>query len=173
MGPMPRAFLLLLAAIAAAALALSAAAGARTAAGPGCGKAAAKAAIAAAKLPSDVKDAALHQPFAGIDRLYCFDFTRDGQPDIALTVFSGGTAGDTSWLAFRRVGTALRLVKFQRGYKVGLFRLGADLATSQPVYLKNDPNCCPRGGFDHARYRWDGSKLARVRAWHDKRRVPQ
>jgi hypothetical protein len=145
----------------------------RGGAGRPCGKPVAKAAIAAAKLPSDVKDAALHQPYAGIDRLFCFDFTRDGRPDIALTVFSGGTAGDTSWLAFRRVGTTLRLAKFARGYKVGLYRLDDDLATSQPVYLKDDPNCCPKGGFDHARFHWDGSKLARVRAWHDKRRVPQ
>lgn len=158
--------------VAALAVAACVAAPAAAPAPPACGKAAAKAAAAAARLPSDVKDELLRQPYAGVDRLYCFDFTRDGAADLAFSVFSGGTAGDTAWLAFRRAGPAWKLVLFQRGYKVSLFRRGTDLATSQPIYRKADPNCCPTGGFDHARYRWDGTRLARVRAWHDARRVP-
>jgi hypothetical protein len=44
-----------------------------------------------------------------------------------------------------------RVALARSGYKLGLFRLGGDLAGSQPIYRKNDPNCCPTGGFDHTR----------------------
>ena len=54
------------------------------------------------------------------------------------------------------------------GYKVGLARLGGDLVTTQPVYSKNDPNCCPTGGFDHTRSHWNGKRFVVARAWRSK-----
>ena len=72
----------------------------------------------------------------------------------------------------RPAGKWVLVFKRLNVYKVGLFRLGGDLADSQPVYRKNDPNCCPTGGFDHRRYHWNGSRFALVRSWHDKRYHP-
>ncbi len=102
------------------------------------------------------------------DELICFDFTGDGRTDLAVTVASGGTAGDIGWFVLRRTPTGWRLALARGGYKVGLARVGRDLVDSQPVYRKNDPNCCPTGGFDHQRWHWNGSRFVAVRSWHDK-----
>jgi hypothetical protein len=105
----------------------------------------------------------------GVDTLLCHDFTGDGRDDMAFTIFSGGTAGDIAWVALRRTATGWRVDYFRRnGYKIGLRRVGDDLVESQPVYKRNDPNCCPTGGFDHRRLRWSGRAMALVRRWHDR-----
>jgi len=109
----------------------------------------------------------------GVDTVLCHDFTGDGAGDMAVTVFSGGTAGDIAWLVFRQAGGRWVLaLKRLNVYKIGLFRLGNDLAVSQPVYKANDPNCCPSGGFDHVRYHWRGTTFAVARRWHTKRFHP-
>ena len=103
------------------------------------------------------------------DQVICFDFTRDGRLDLAVTIASGGTAGDIGFVVFRQTaGGGWRVALAKDGYKLGLFRVGGDVVSSQPVYRKNDPNCCPTGGFDHTRYHWGGARFAVVRAWHTK-----
>jgi hypothetical protein len=109
---------------------------------------------------------------ANADQLICFDFTRDGRGDLALTVASGGTAGDIGWIVLQRTGSGWRLAHSEGGYKVGLFRVGGDLVDSNPIYGKKDPNCCPTGGFDHERWHWNGSRFVRVRLWHTKSYKP-
>jgi hypothetical protein len=105
----------------------------------------------------------------GVDTLICHDFDGDGRVDMAFTVFSGGTAGDTAWVALRRTATGWTIAyRRLQVYKVVLRRAGSDLVETQPVYLKGDPNCCPTGGFDHRRLRWNGATLAVVRTWHDR-----
>ena len=132
-----------------------------------CTKAAANAAIRASSLPADLKDLT-RQRMAGVDRIICSDFPSDGRPDMAVTLFSGGTAGDIAWAAFRRVATGWRLAGANASaYKVGLALVAGDLVESQPIYRKNDPNCCPTGGFAHRRFHWNGHALAVVRRWHD------
>ena len=79
------------------------------------------------------------------------------------------TAGDVGWLLFAWNGTRWQLVATGSGYKLGLFRSGSDLLAVQPVYRKNDPNCCPTGGFDHTLYRWNGQKLVVDRTFHTAR----
>ena len=104
----------------------------------------------------------------GVDSLICHDLTGDGETDMAATIFSGGTAGDIAWVVLRRSHGKWVLALRQLGlYKVGLFALAGDLVDSQPVYRKNDPNCCPTGGFDHRRFHWSGSRFVVVRRWHD------
>src|SRR3954468_17545974 len=111
-----------------------------------CTKAAADAAIRASTLPADVKDLT-HQRFAGVDSIICHDLTRDGRADMAVTLASGGTAGDIAWAAFARTGASWKLVGANaNGYKILLQRAGGDLVETQPVYRKSDPNCCPTGG---------------------------
>ena len=103
----------------------------------------------------------------GANQLICRDLDGDGIRDMAFSVASGGTAGNMWWIALRRAGRGWRVVHVGNGYKLGLARSGAhDLVETQPVYGKNDPNCCPSGGFDHVRWRWNGSTLAAVRHWH-------
>jgi hypothetical protein len=103
---------------------------------------------------------------AGADQVICHDFTRDGRRDLALTIASGGTAGDVGFAVFRATPGGWRVTLTRGGYKIGLFRLGNDLAASQPVYKHNDPNCCPTGGFDHARFHWNGTRFVVARTWH-------
>jgi hypothetical protein len=109
----------------------------------------------------------------GPDRLICHDLTRDGKGDMAVTVFSGGTAGDTAWVVFRRAGNGWKLAYAQlHAYKVGLFRSGGDLIESQPIYRKNDPNCCPSGGFAQRRFHWNGKTFVVTQRRHSKHFVP-
>jgi hypothetical protein len=103
-----------------------------------------------------------------VDEVLCFDFTRDGRRDVALTVASGGTAGDIAWLVLVGTKTGFRTGKTGGGYKLGLDRRGSDVVVSQPVYRKDDPNCCPTGGFDHVRWHWNGHAFVSVRSWHTK-----
>jgi hypothetical protein len=88
---------------------------------------------------------------------------------IAVSISSGGTAGDTSWLAFVRGGSAWRVVKSAGGYKLGLFAHRGEIEIVQPVYRAHDPNCCPTGGFDRTRYRFDGNRLVVTRHSHTRR----
>jgi hypothetical protein len=97
-----------------------------------------------------------------VDSVICLSLP-GGRTAMALTIASGGTAGDTSWAIY--VGSRLALVR--GGYKLSLGRRGSDLVETDPVYRSNDPNCCPTGGFDHARWHWDGTKFVVARTWHD------
>ena len=138
----------------------------------GCSKAAARAAVLDSSLPKRWKDAARkkHSPYEGVSVLLCHDFTRDGRVDMAFTFASGGTAGDVAWVVFRRAGAGWKLALSRlSGYKIALRRAGADIVETQPIYLENDPNCCPTGGYAHTRWSWNGRRFAAVRAWRTKR----
>ena len=100
------------------------------------------------------------------DQILCYDFTRDGRLDLAVTIASGGTAGDIGFAVFRATPAGWRVALAMDGYKLGIFRVGGDLVSSQPLYRKNDPNCCPTGGFDHRRYHWNGARFVVERSWH-------
>jgi hypothetical protein len=106
------------------------------------------------------------------DRVICHDFTRDGRVDLAVTLASGGTAGDIGFVVFRATAAGWSVSLGHAGYKLGLFRVGGDVVSSQPVYRKNDPNCCPTGGFDHLRFHWNGVRFVVARSWHTKSFLP-
>jgi hypothetical protein len=136
-----------------------------------CTRAAAKAAILATPALRSIW--ATVRLGGGVDKLICHDLTGDAVPELAATIFSGGTAGDIAWVVFRRSRGRWRLAFRQlQAYKVGLFRVGRDLVESQPVYLKDDANCCPTGGFDHRRFHWNGSRFVVVRRWHTSKFPP-
>jgi len=134
-----------------------------------CGLATARAAIRQThlrmKLPSP--DLAPVEP-ASADQVICFDFTRDGRTDVAASIASGGTAGDVGFVVFRATAAGWKVALKGGGYKLGLRRAGGDLVLTQPIYRKNDANCCPTGGFDHRRFRWNGRAFAVFRTWHTK-----
>jgi hypothetical protein len=134
------------------------------AASPGCSIAAAHIAIAETHVKAKLLgDTATRIDPKSADILVCPD-----DQTLAVTIASGGTAGDIGFVVFRRSEDGWKVVLVQAGYKLGLFRAGADLVESQPVYRKNDPNCCPSGGFDHVRYHWNGKRYAVARSWHTK-----
>jgi hypothetical protein len=105
-------------------------------------------------------DSATRVDPSSVDQLVCAGDT------MAVTIASGGTAGDVGLVLFRRTAAGWRVALTRGGYKLGLFRAGADVIESQPVYKQNDPNCCPSGGFDHVRYHWNGTRFAIARSWH-------
>jgi hypothetical protein len=134
-----------------------------------CGLATARAAIAATHVRVKMLgDTAQSIDPRSVDRVICSDFTRDGRLDLAVSIASGGTAGDIGYVVFRRTQTGWRVALTGGGYKLGLARVGGDLVETQPVYRPNDPNCCPTGGFDHRRFNWNGAKFTVVRSWHTK-----
>jgi hypothetical protein len=90
---------------------------------------------------------------------------------MAISIASGGTAGDIGWIVFVGTGSGYKVAKTGSGYKLGLWRVGGDFDISQPIYKKPDPNCCPTGGVDHYRYHWNGSKFV-VRKYHTKSYKP-
>jgi hypothetical protein len=136
-------------------------------AGSTCGLPTAKAAIGSTHLRMNLLGPGpVRVDPASADRVICFDFTADGRRDVAVSLASGGTAGDIGFVVFRSVAGGWRVALARDGYKLGLFRLGGDLVSSQPVYRKNDPNCCPTGGFDHQRFHWNGTRFVAARAWH-------
>jgi hypothetical protein len=144
-------------------------------AAPQCTTAAAKAAILRSPLPTFIKDVTRGKfgtgPGAGGPRIaFCADLTRDGRPDMVVPFASGGTAGDVAWFVFRATPSGWRLaLERLKLYKIGVTRAGGDVVETQPVYRRDDPNCCPTGGFDHVRFHWNGSRFTVVRKWHDRR----
>jgi len=128
---------------------------------PSCGRAAAEAAIVRTHLRLKLLgDSATPVDPSSVDQVLCAGET------MAVTIASGGTAGDIGFVLFRRTASGWRVAFAHAGYKLGLFRTGADVVWSEPVYRRNDPNCCPSGGFDHVRYHWNGSRFAVARSWH-------
>jgi hypothetical protein len=134
-----------------------------------CGPATARAAVRATHVRVKMlTDTAQRVDPTSVDQVICFDFTRDGRTDVAATIASGGTAGDIGYVVFRRTSSGWVVALTGGGYKLGLARAGGDLVETQPVYRKNDPNCCPTGGFDHQRFHWNGRKFVLARSWHTK-----
>ena len=132
-----------------------------------CNRTIAKHAITATKLRMKLlgPDAVRVSP-SSASQVVCWDFTRDGRMDLAVTIASGGTAGDVGFAVFRRTPAGWRVALTRDGYKLGLFRVRGDFVSSQPVYRKDDPNCCPTGGFDHLRFHWNGTRFLVARSWH-------
>jgi hypothetical protein len=134
-----------------------------------CGPATARAAIAATRVRVKMLgDTAQRVDPRSADQVICFDFTRDGRIDLAVSIASGGTAGDIGYVVFRGTAAGWRVGLTGGGYKLGLARAGGDVVVTQPLYKRNDPNCCPTGGFDHQRFHWNGMKFGVARSWHTK-----
>jgi hypothetical protein len=134
---------------------------------PGCNRATARAAVKQTHLRMKLLGPdVVSVDASSIDQVHCLDFTRDGRIDIAASIASGGTAGDVGFVVFRASAAGWKVGLKGSGYKLGLVRLGPDVVVTQPIYKANDPNCCPTGGFDHRRFRWNGSRAVVVRSWH-------
>jgi hypothetical protein len=130
---------------------------------PRCTLASARAAIRStkARIPSLTGGTTAADP-ALADDVVCFNGA------MAVSIASGGTAGDIAWIGFAPAGDAWRVVKAVGGYKLGLYKHDDQLEVVLPVYRRTDPNCCPTGGFDRAYYRFDGKRLVVTKLVHTK-----
>jgi hypothetical protein len=154
--------------VAAALAALAAHAGAASGA-TGCSRATARTLFTRTNVEiSSLESGKIRVSASQADQVICADLTRDGRTDMAVTLASGGTAGDIGFVVFRRLGPGWKVSLVRSGYKLGLYRVDGDLVSSQPVYRTNDSNCCPTGGFDHTRWHWNGTRFVSVRAYHTK-----
>jgi hypothetical protein len=128
-----------------------------------CSLASARAAIRTAKprVPSLAGGTMPADP-ASADHVVCFGTA------MAVSLASGGTAGDVAWIGFAPAGSGWRPVKSVGGYKLGLFLYHDELEVVLPVFKRSDPNCCPTGGFDRAFYRFDGKRVVVTELLHTK-----
>jgi hypothetical protein len=135
-----------------------------------CNPAAARAAITSTRLTIPPAQSISSEPYrpspSQVDGVICIRLPA-GKTAMVVPLASGGTAGDIGWVVFVSGPTGYRVSLVRGGYKLGLVRAGSDLIETDPVYRKNDANCCPSGGFDHARWRWDGARYRVVRTWHN------
>ena len=136
-----------------------------------CGIATARAAVKAVPLIVPASESISGESFrispSDVDGVTCLRLP-GGVTAIVLTVASGGTAGDVNWAIYVKGKGPLRVGLVRGGYKLSLGRIGSDIVETDPVYKKNDPNCCPTGGFDHTQWRWTGTKWAVAKTWHNK-----
>jgi len=103
--------------ILAAVLAAAAASTSAQAGHAACGRATARAAITSTHLRLKLLgDTAQRVDPESADEVICFDFTRDGRVDLAVSIASGGTAGDIGFVVFRRTAAAWRVVFSGAGY---------------------------------------------------------
>jgi hypothetical protein len=105
----------------------------------------------------------VYDPSLGFGKFICHDFTRDGIPDAAFTIISGGSSGTLGWGIVRGLPNAgLKLAHFDKtSLSNGLKRSKNDLLVSSPIFGPNDPNCCP-SGFEIDTWHWNGHRFRRT-----------
>jgi hypothetical protein len=103
---------------------------------------------------------------AGLDRPLYGDLTGDGSDEVAVPIFSGGTAGDVALFVYSLDGGRLRDIYAAPSlYKIAArIRHGA-LVYVEPVYKASDPNCCP-SSFRRLTLGYRDGKLRVVRVEH-------
>lgn len=96
----------------------------------------------------------------GVTSIRCRDLTGDGERDALFAIASGGTAGNTNFgiLLGRAGGAPGRLALYRSGYKIGVAATAGKPEVLQPIYRRDDPNCCP-SSFEIRRYRWTGERF--------------
>jgi hypothetical protein len=89
------------------------------------------------------------------------DMDGDGVEEAAITLNSGGTAGNIGFLVYRQASPAPRLTAWHGGYKLGLETEGGRLVVRQALYAGWEPNCCP-SGFSRDTYELRNGQLILV-----------
>lgn len=101
----------------------------------------------------------------GVSSVACADFTGDGTPDMAVTLFGGGTAADVAWFVFLSDSSEWKLALARMDVqKLALAIADGDLFETTPIYSQSDPNCCP-SAWRHVRYSWNGSRFVKTASW--------
>jgi hypothetical protein len=93
-----------------------------------------------------------------IAEVLCHDFTGRGQKDMVVFVADGAQV-DREWLVFRRRNTGWRLVFRHKTRAVDLGLVPDGIEEWEPIFLPNDPDCCPSGGETYRLFRWNGQRF--------------
>ena len=127
---------------------------------------------AAAQLRRSLPSFASLRPYSEFGQHVCVDFTGDGRNDLVLTRWEFMNHGAHYWAAYRRTskGTWVRVAgrndccsaKRFPSAGISIDRDGDRVVVSQPVYLSDDPACCPQGGTKSARWGWVNGRLVRL-----------
>lgn len=80
-----------------------------------------------------------------VDDVVYGDFDGDGRDEAAVTLNSGGTAGNVGLLVYRQGGAGPELAAWRDGYKLWASAEGGQLLVREPIYAGWEPNCCPTG----------------------------
>jgi len=84
-----------------------------------------------------------------LDSIVYVDMDGDGTEEAAITLNSGGTAGNIGFLVYRQAAPVPQLVAWQNGYKLGLALEAGHLVARNALYAGWEANCCPSGfSFD-------------------------
>jgi hypothetical protein len=82
----------------------------------------------------------------------------DRVEEAAITLASGGTAGNLGFLVYRQAAPVPQLAAWLGGYKLGLLVEGGRLVARQALYAGWEPNCCP-SGFTYDTYALQNQQL--------------
>jgi len=94
-----------------------------------------------------------------IAEVLCHDFTGHGQKDMVVFVVDGAQVS-REWLLFRRQNTGWRLVFCHKTQAVDIGLVRDSIEEWEPIFLPNDPDCCPSGGETYRLFRWNGQRFA-------------
>jgi hypothetical protein len=84
-----------------------------------------------------------------LDNIIYVDMDGDGTEEAAITLNSGGTAGNIGFLVYRQATPTPQLTAWHDGYKLGLLVEAGKLVVRNALYAGWEPNCCPSGfSFD-------------------------
>jgi hypothetical protein len=93
-----------------------------------------------------------------LDSIVYVDMDGDQVEEAAITLASGGTAGNLGFLVYRQAAQAPQLAAWQGGYKLGLLVERGRLVARQALYSGWEPNCCP-SGFTYDTYALQNGQL--------------
>jgi hypothetical protein len=98
-----------------------------------------------------------------LDGIIYVDMDGDKIEEAAFPLFSGGTAGNLSFLVYKQASPAPKLVAWDTGYKLGLKLEQGKLVAGSALYAGWEPNCCP-SGFSYITYTLENNKLVKSAA---------
>lgn len=96
-------------------------------------------------------------------QVLCFDFTGDGQRDVAFTMWGAMNRGAHLWAAFRRTATGWERVRYSAdccgahrsfGVGIGIRRQGKTLLVDQPIHWQR-----PNEGTRTGEWEWRDGRL--------------
>jgi hypothetical protein len=87
------------------------------------------------------------------------DLTGDDRAEVAVPIFSGGTAGDVAYYVLTVQNGRAKVIRAANDvYKVGVRIRAGKLVERIPIYAAADPNCCP-SRVQTTILRWNGRAL--------------
>ena len=93
-----------------------------------------------------------------VGRVLCGSFTGPGTQTMVVSLWGDGNSGLVEWAVFRWTGGTWQFLMTQPA-AASITAAGPDLRQTLPIYLPNDPRCCPTGGEKSRLWHWNGSRF--------------